>query len=82
MSSTGAFEAYLKEMSEAAWGGQVELQALAKIFATRIHVMSADGELVMGDDGLAHDVHLSYHRHAYTLGEHYNSLHPNEDSNL
>lgn len=74
-----AYEAYCADMERSAWGGQVELRALSKLFDTRIYVHSANGELVMGEG--EHAVHLSYHRHAYALGEHYNSLHPaTEDS--
>ncbi|KAI8472716.1 MAG: hypothetical protein J3K34DRAFT_519584 [Monoraphidium minutum] len=62
--------------SSAVWGGHVELQALSGALGRRITVYAAGmaaqvlGEgLGSGDDGLT----LCFLRHAYGLGEHYNS---------
>lgn len=64
--------------STAAWGGQVELQALTHLLKAAIRVYSADAPpVLMGDEAPeAQILHLSYHKHEYTLGEHYNSVVP------
>lgn len=81
------FENYCREVeSTAAWGGQLELKALSHCL--RRHIMIYSGsfpDVEMGkeykipDDGPGSSVSsikLSYHRHAYGLGEHYNSVVP------
>jgi len=58
-----------------AWGGQIELQALASVLKSPIEVLQADGPPIeIGDKTLSAPFILSYHRHAFHLGEHYNSL--------
>lgn len=89
--STGSFEvtfeSYCQEVeSTAAWGGQLELGALAHALKKHIIVYSGDlPEVEMGKEyehGLAESelrnpsLRLSYHRYAYGLGEHYNSVIP------
>eukprot|EP00850_Spirogloea_muscicola_P006415 SM000030S11424 [mRNA] locus=s30:676859:678218:+ [translate_table: standard] len=83
--STEMLESYCRSVEgTAAWGGQLELGALAHALHRRITVYTADGpEVEMGEDygkGAAArpPVRLSYHRHAYGLGEHYNSVVPAE----
>ncbi|KAL9235797.1 hypothetical protein vseg_010532 [Gypsophila vaccaria] len=78
------FENYCKEVeSTAAWGGQLELGALTHCL--RKHIMIFSGsfpDVEMGkeykadDGGLASNssILLSYHKHAFGLGEHYNSV--------
>ncbi|XVF72550.1 hypothetical protein PTKIN_Ptkin12aG0130200 [Pterospermum kingtungense] len=74
------FENYCKEVeSTAAWGGQLELGALTHCL--RKHIMIFSGsfpDVEMGkeykSDGT---IRLSYHKHAFGLGEHYNSVIPN-----
>ncbi|KAK9733625.1 hypothetical protein RND81_04G079900 [Saponaria officinalis] len=78
------FEKYCKEVeSTAAWGGQLEIWALTHCL--RKHIMIFSGsfpDVEMGkeykadDGGLASksSILLSYHRHAFGLGEHYNSV--------
>lgn len=59
------------------WGGQLELLALAKTFNLRINVLQADGrpEQIEGDKAPGGpEAWLSYYRHGFGLGEHYNSL--------
>lgn len=71
------FENYCKEVeSTAAWGGQLELGALTHCL--RKHIMIFSGsfpDVEMGkeykSDG---SIRLSYHKHAFGLGEHYNSV--------
>lgn len=84
------FEKYCREVeSTAAWGGQLELGALTHCL--RKHIMIFSGsfpDVEMGKeynktdvDGAAASLNscikLSYHMHAFGLGEHYNSVVPN-----
>ncbi|GLJ50094.1 hypothetical protein SUGI_1065480 [Cryptomeria japonica] len=81
------FEKYCREVeSTAAWGGQLELGALAH--SLRKHMVIFAGnfpDVEMGKEyksenegGLSANpsIMLSYHKHAYGLGEHYNSVVP------
>ncbi|KAG2697309.1 hypothetical protein I3843_07G099700 [Carya illinoinensis] len=80
------FENYCKEVeSTAAWGGQLELGALTHCL--RKHIMIYSGsfpDVEMGKEYISDGVNgssdssimLSYHRHAFGLGEHYNSVIP------
>ena len=59
------------------WGGQVELLALSSVLRRSIEVIQADGPpMVVGEHFTGPRLLLSYHRHAYGLGEHYNSVRP------
>eukprot|EP00249_Psilotum_nudum_P018245 c26711_g1_i1 orf=295-1317(-) len=83
-----AFQKYCEEVeSTATWGGQLELGALAHSLRKHIIVFCGDSPNVeMGkeyecdtfEDGLASNpsLRLSYHRYAFGLGEHYNSVVP------
>ena len=75
------FTAYLAKLTDTAeWGGNLELTALARALPAHLHVYSAAADdLVFSPDrpsACALHLHLSFHRHAFGLGEHYNSLHP------
>eukprot|EP00092_Neocalanus_flemingeri_P056514 GFUD01067017.1.p1 GENE.GFUD01067017.1~~GFUD01067017.1.p1 ORF type:complete len:205 (-),score=73.88 GFUD01067017.1:89-703(-) len=76
MLSDSEYEAYCNKMaSTAAWGGQVELQAMSTVLQRPIEVMQAEGPpMVVGDQFRQKPLVLTYHRHAYGLGEHYNSV--------
>jgi len=59
------------------WGGQLEIMALCHALSAHIIVHSADQpDVSMGEEYSAanNTIHLSYHKHAYALGEHYNSV--------
>lgn len=63
------------------WGGHLELVALAKAYGVTINVLQADGKIekIQGitegnTDGSGEELWLSYYRHSFGLGEHYNSL--------
>jgi len=61
------------------WGGQTELNALAQVYKTPIHVYQSDAPIVKLGDESFHDrepLRIVYYRALYGLGEHYNSLHP------
>ncbi|XP_019190462.1 PREDICTED: OTU domain-containing protein 6B-like [Ipomoea nil] len=85
------FDNYCREVeSTAAWGGQLELGALTHILKKHILVYSGSfPDVEMGKEyksptsvtaSFQPSIMLSYHRHAYGLGEHYNSLIPNTAS--
>ncbi|KAK0540708.1 OTU protein [Tilletia horrida] len=63
------------------WGGQPEILALSHAYEVPIHVVQVGLPILkIGQDdyGTANPTPLviSYHRHMYGLGEHYNSLRP------
>lgn len=85
------YEQYVNNVrSTSAWGGQLELRAISEALKVPIVVFSAESPpLTMGaehdpdgEDGDAKDwskkkaLLLSFHRHYYALGEHYNSVVP------
>lgn len=86
------FEAYCHEMATTrAWGGQVELGAIADIIDREIVVIQAEGApiSIVGEErsgsgvdaasqpsGRNEPVVVTYHRHYLGLGEHYNSTRP------
>lgn len=79
------FENYCKEVeSTAAWGGQLELGALTHCLRKHIMIFSGSfpdvemGKEYKSEDGAAKSIMLSYHKHAFGLGEHYNSVVPTE----
>ncbi|KAE8599222.1 hypothetical protein XENTR_v10017105 [Xenopus tropicalis] len=58
-----------------AWGGQLELRALSHILKTAIEVIQAESSpIVIGEEYSSKAITLVYMRHAYGLGEHYNSV--------
>ncbi|KAH7283689.1 hypothetical protein KP509_34G019600 [Ceratopteris richardii] len=82
------FERYCHEVeATASWGGQLELDAIARALRRHIIVFSAnlpevemgkEFERISADPGVTVNptLRLSYHRHAFGLGEHYNSVIP------
>ncbi|CAI9285624.1 unnamed protein product [Lactuca saligna] len=77
------FESYCNEVeSTAAWGGQLELGALTHCLKKHIMIFSGSfpdvemGKEYKSGDFLDSSIVLSYHKHAFGLGEHYNSLVP------
>ncbi|KAG0497559.1 hypothetical protein HPP92_002250 [Vanilla planifolia] len=78
------FDKYCKEVeSTAAWGGQLELGALTHCLKKHIIIFSGSfPDVEMGREYRTESsvsspsVMLSYHKHAYGLGEHYNSVVP------
>lgn len=69
---------YVKKIKDTAeWGGQLELQAIARAYKVRINVLQADGrveKIEPGDSTIHPDLWLAYYRHSFGLGEHYNAL--------
>ncbi|KAG0030272.1 OTU domain-containing protein 6B [Podila clonocystis] len=80
MMSPEDFTEYCNDLeSTAVWGGQPELLALSRVHKVPIWVVQMGSPTVK----LSADVYstktplmVSYHRHMYGLGEHYNSLRP------
>ena len=76
----GSFERYCRSVeATAAWGGQLELRALAHVLRRRIVVYSAHLPTVeMGEEYRVEEhappLRVAYLQHAFGLGEHYNSV--------
>ncbi|KAF8537261.1 putative OTU-like cysteine protease [Trichophaea hybrida] len=79
------FEAFLEEdfdehvrkvENTAEWGGQTEVLALGRAFGVKVNVLQTEGRGLesMNDKAEKGEVWLGYYRHAFGLGEHYNSL--------
>jgi len=69
-----------------AWGGQLELKALVHALKLPITIFTADEKAPNIEMGQEYNtalntttLYLSYHLHAYSLGEHYNSVVPLPD---
>ncbi|XP_057326285.1 deubiquitinase OTUD6B [Microplitis mediator] len=62
--------------STSAWGGAIELQVLSRILSCPIEVVQATGSpYIVGDEfESCKKITLTYHRHMYELGAHYNSV--------
>lgn len=81
-SSDPEFESYCAKVAsatQAEWGGQPEIRALAAALQRPIHIYSADAPVVrmceeVGDADAAAPLCITYHKHYYALGEHYNSV--------
>ncbi|RDW60456.1 deubiquitinase OTU2 [Aspergillus mulundensis] len=79
-------DAYTRKIKlTAEWGGQLELQAIARAYGVDINVVQGDGRIEKIESGDANGdvdeeeqkkrvIWLAYYRHTYGLGEHYNAL--------
>ncbi|KAF9187871.1 OTU domain-containing protein 6B [Haplosporangium sp. Z 767] len=80
MMSTEDFTGYCNELeTTAVWGGQPELLALSRVYKVPIWVVQMGSPTIkLSADSYPTKTPLmvSYHRHMYGLGEHYNSLRP------
>lgn len=72
------FEKYCNDVADtAAWGGQLELKALSQVLQLPIEVIQAESlSIIIGEEYDRPPITLIYMRHAYGLGEHYNSVEP------
>lgn len=60
-----------------AWAGQPEIRAVTQVLETAVEILQADGPvIIIGEDFAQESLKITYHRHAYGLGEHYNSTSP------
>ncbi|KAJ3118186.1 OTU domain-containing protein 6B [Phlyctochytrium bullatum] len=66
-----------KVESSALWGGQIEINAISDALKRPIHVVQMNSPIIkVGEEYAGAPLTLSYHRHYFGLGEHYNSLVP------
>lgn len=75
------FEAYCDKVANTkVWGGQLEIRALSNSLKCPISVIQATGpdSIEQGDEFVGPPLVITYHRHMYSLGEHYNSTCPKE----
>uniref|UniRef100_A0A7E4VJM7 OTU domain-containing protein n=1 Tax=Panagrellus redivivus TaxID=6233 RepID=A0A7E4VJM7_PANRE len=57
-----------------AWGGDAELRAISSALKRKIEIIQPSGQVIsFGDEFAGKPLEITYHRYAYTLGEHYNS---------
>lgn len=71
------YEKYCNDVADtSAWGGAIELQVLSRVLKCPIEVIQASGApYVVGSDyNNDKKMILTYHRHMYELGAHYNSV--------
>ncbi|XP_076283434.1 deubiquitinase OTUD6B [Lasioglossum baleicum] len=71
------YERYCNDVADtSAWGGAVELQVLSHVLKCPIEVIQASGAPYIIGDGYTNGkkITLTYHRHMYELGAHYNSV--------
>ncbi|PZC77285.1 hypothetical protein B5X24_HaOG203602 [Helicoverpa armigera] len=84
MLTSEEFEEYCNKIENTkVWGGQLEIRALSNILKCPVTVIQATGPGSI-DQGAEHDgppLIITYHRHMYRLGEHYNSTVPYEGDN-
>lgn len=77
---SGGLEGWCRHLeTTGAWGGFLELRVLSKVLKHPVIVHSAAlDDMSIATDEFSHKppVRVSYHKHAYGLGEHYNSLVP------
>lgn len=78
MYTADEFEKYCNDVADtAAWGGQLELKALSQVLQMPIEVIQAESlSIIIGEEYDRPPITLIYMRHAYGLGEHYNSVEP------
>ncbi|XP_043192699.1 deubiquitinase OTUD6B-like isoform X3 [Amphibalanus amphitrite] len=75
MYSDEGYERYCRLVADTnAWGGMTEVAALSAALDRTIEVVQAEGApVVLGDGRPGNTLLITYHRHMYGLGEHYNS---------
>ncbi|XP_063439925.1 deubiquitinase OTUD6B-like [Mytilus trossulus] len=70
------FETFLQKTAETAeWGGQLEVKAMSSALHHPIEIIQGEGpQIKIGEEYGADSLTVCYHRHAFGLGEHYNSV--------
>lgn len=73
---------YCEELANSpVWGGHLEIQAISQVLKMPIEVYQANAPILRtGEEYDSQPILLSYHHHAYGLGEHYNSVVPAQDN--
>lgn len=73
--STDKYQEYCRKLeSTGMWGGQIELQVLSRSLNICVTVLQAEGPELVFNEEAEQKIYLSYHRFAFSLGEHYNAL--------
>ena len=69
------WEQYLQKVRDALWGGDMEINALARALKVRVRVYQGDGDPVLefGSDNADWELRITYHKYLFTSA-HYNSL--------
>lgn len=69
------FDEYCNQVENTkAWGSQIEIQALSKCYKAKIEVLQSSGTpTISGSEYRKPHLIVTYHRHFFGLGEHYNS---------
>lgn len=75
------FERYCSDVrNSSAWGGQIEITALSNILKSPIEIIQATGpSTIQGEEFKRPKLIITYHRHMYSLGEHYNGTKAKSD---
>ncbi|XP_072936807.1 deubiquitinase OTUD6B [Epargyreus clarus] len=79
MLTDNEFEDYCNNIDKTkAWGGQLEIRALSNYLMCPISVIQATGpdSIEQGTEFEGPPLIITYHRHMYSLGEHFNSTQP------
>lgn len=72
------FDEYCNQVEATkAWGSQIEIQALSTSLKVKIEVLQSSGSpTISGNEFKNPHLIMTYHRHFFGLGEHYNSVRP------
>ncbi|CAD7950839.1 unnamed protein product [Amoebophrya sp. A120] len=75
--SEASWQQYLQKVRNALWGGDMEINALARALECRVQVYQGDGDPVLsfGEDIADWELRITFHKYLYTSA-HYNSLLP------
>ena len=77
-SSTEEYNNYcddVSSMDKAVWGGQLEVRACSQALSRQIWIYDYQSSIIkIGEEFAGIPLRLTYHRHYYALGEHYNSV--------
>ncbi|KAK9760625.1 OTU protein [Basidiobolus ranarum] len=80
MMSEDEFNKYCDDVEKTAvWGGQQEIVAMSKVYQVPVHIYQVGIPTLKISEEIVEKepLRISYHHHAFGLGEHYNSLHKN-----
>lgn len=65
----------VSSMDKAIWGGQLEVRACSQALSRQIWIYDYQSPIIkIGEEFGGIPLRLTYHRHYYALGEHYNSV--------
>lgn len=83
--TTEQYMEYCDQVEKSAeWGGHVEIQAFVDCYEKCVRIYQANtSTITMGEEfkDRGPTIRVSYHRHYYALGEHYNSIVPPKKTN-